>query len=119
MVVDDNEDLSELLCEILRHENYDVVSKINGAQAIDSLEAGEQYDLIMTDLIMPEKDGYDVLNYIKAQGLNVPTIAVSGGGMIAAANDVAGAVGGLASEVLCKPIKFDVLTNTVKKLVGS
>ncbi|MDH5721769.1 MAG: response regulator [Alphaproteobacteria bacterium] len=115
MIVDDNKDLSDMICEILRRENYEVTAKYDGEQAIESLAAGDKYDLVLTDIIMPEQDGYDVLNYIRKEKLGIPVIVMSGGGAVVAVDEILLTAKAFACDILSKPIQFDELTDKVKK----
>ena len=78
LVVDDLEANRDLLSRRLEHLGHEVMSAESGAQALQAL-AGSGFDLVMLDLMMPEMDGYQVLQAIKAQAqfLHLPVIMVS------------------------------------------
>lgn len=64
LVVDDEESLREYAMEILSENNYNVLCASNGIEAIKLLET-ESVDLVLTDVIMPEMDGYQLATKIK------------------------------------------------------
>ncbi len=75
--VDDNEDLRHMVVEILR-EQYDVLQAGNGKEAIDILEENA-VDLILCDVVMPEMDGYQLCEFVKAdvRYSNIPFVLIT------------------------------------------
>lgn len=69
LVVDDEISLRRALCDFLKRKDYDVEMAANGAEAIEWLQR-KAFDLVITDLMMPVKDGMAVLAY--AKGLPAP-----------------------------------------------
>jgi len=65
LIVDDEQSLREFLEIFLRKEGFDVTTAGGGAEAVASLDSGEEYDLVLTDLMMPEVDGLQVLSEVK------------------------------------------------------
>jgi len=61
LVVDDDMDIRECVCEALQEEGYDVVQAANGAEALNCLHAAasEAPSLIILDLMMPVMDGWE------------------------------------------------------------
>jgi adenylate cyclase len=79
LVVDDNEDNRYTLAKRLKRERYeDVALATNGREALD-LIARQPFDLILLDIMMPEMNGYEVLERLKADDLlrHVPVIMIS------------------------------------------
>jgi class 3 adenylate cyclase len=78
LVVDDNEDNRIVLARRLERQGHHVASAENGRLAIEQLEADE-FDLILLDIMMPEMNGYQVLEYLKASSelRHVPVIVIS------------------------------------------
>jgi signal transduction histidine kinase len=70
LVVEDNEDSRVLLCYLLENKGYEVKSASNGREALE-LVWGSAPDLIITDILMPEMDGYDFCYTVK----NTPDLA--------------------------------------------
>jgi twitching motility two-component system response regulator PilH len=69
LVVDDSHVPRELLSELLRKHGLQVVEAINGLEAKQKIEQGK-FDLVITDLVMPEMNGYELCRWIKG---NPPT----------------------------------------------
>ena len=67
---------------------------------------------------MPEQDGFDVLEYVQDKGLDTPTLVVSGGGIAVDSEEALKAVEGLATAMITKPIKWDVLKAKIRELTG-
>ena len=81
MVVEDDEALRELLCGRIAREapHWEVVPAANGRQACEQLEAGNQPRLVLLDLMMPEMDGFEFLEHIRAKSAwaDIPVIVVT------------------------------------------
>ncbi len=65
LVVDDQPDIRELLKTILSLRDFEVTEASGGPKALEFLDAGESYDLILLDVQMPEMDGWDTLHSIR------------------------------------------------------
>ena len=78
LVVDDEASAVDLLTQILQEEGYHVKGVFNGKEALDVLETKPQ-DIILLDLLMPEMDGFEVIQKIKAHHdwCNIPIIVVT------------------------------------------
>jgi len=78
LVVDDEPSAVDLLTQILQDEDYQVKGTYSGEEALRVLEAAPQ-DIIILDLLMPEMDGFEVIQKIKANASwkNIPIIVVT------------------------------------------
>ncbi len=79
LVVDDNDDNRYTLTRRLKREGYtNLAVAENGRQAVDML-AGRRFDLVLLDIMMPEMDGYQVLEHIKSSQVlrEIPVIMIS------------------------------------------
>ena len=78
LVVDDNEDNRDLLRRRLERQGHAVVTAENGRRALELL-AGGGFDLVLLDIMMPELDGYQVLERVKADPAtrDLPVLMVS------------------------------------------
>ena len=79
LVIDDDEIMNELMVAMLTKDGYEVHRAFDGNQGIALFKA-QQFDLVVTDIIMPDKEGLETIREIRATGRPVPIIAVSGGG---------------------------------------
>ncbi|AGB48738.1 response regulator with CheY-like receiver domain and winged-helix DNA-binding domain [Methanomethylovorans hollandica DSM 15978] len=78
LIVDDEPDISDLLRLSLSNQPYDFVVAYNGQQAIEAT-LRERPDLILLDIMMPDMDGYEVVEHLKqsATSANIPVIMIS------------------------------------------
>ena len=78
LLVEDTAHLSEEIADVLRLEGYQVISAYNGLSALEQLNKSTP-DLIVTDLLMPGMDGFDLIVQIrKIEGLqSIPIIILS------------------------------------------
>ena len=73
LVVEDDKDLNRLICSCLRGEGHDVTSAMDGEQALTDL--GEsKIDLLLTDIMMPKVDGFDLAEKTKIIDKNLPIV---------------------------------------------
>jgi response regulator RpfG family c-di-GMP phosphodiesterase len=111
LVVDDEEYICEVIKEMLADENYHVQMAFDPQKAMDILEK-EPVDFVLTDLIMGEKSGVDVLN--KAVRLHPDAVVVLMTGRPTVENAVAVLKSG-AYDYLIKPFSMDTLRAVVKR----
>ncbi len=78
LIVDDNAENRDILTLLLERQGYTVASAINGQQALSMAEQ-EPFDLILLDMVMPDMDGYAVLQHLKSSETlrTIPVIVVS------------------------------------------
>jgi DNA-binding NtrC family response regulator len=101
LVVDDSSAVRENFCELLTAEGYEVDSCADGKEALQFLQE-RIYDLVLTDLSMPEVDGMAVLTYLVNHFPETSCIIITGFGTIQTAVD-AMRLG--AYDYLCKPVE--------------
>lgn len=79
LVVDDEVSLVSVLAQRLRLQNYDVVTALDGVQALDKA-LNEQPDLIISDVMMPNMDGYTFVRQLRAAPSlsHIPVIILTG-----------------------------------------
>jgi two-component system response regulator PilR (NtrC family) len=112
LVVDDEQIIRESLSFILSKEKYEVNEAENGKIAYELLK-NTSYDLVITDLEMPEMKGIELLGEIKRMNLQTSTIVITAYGSMETA--IAALRNG-ASDYILKPVEFDELLIKVKKL---
>lgn len=77
LVVDDNQINRDLLSTQIQQQGYGVTTVADGLQAIEAISTGD-YDLILLDIIMPEMNGYQVLQWLKeSPWRHIPVVAIS------------------------------------------
>ena len=77
LVVDDEENIREVLSNYLENMNYDVVTAIDGQDALDKYQKGE-FDLIISDLLMPKVDGLELLKQIRIIDKDIIFLMITG-----------------------------------------
>lgn len=118
LVVEDAPDFRLMMHEILRSGGHDVVLAANGFAAIQEIGAGE-FDLLVTDVLMPRWDGIELIRALARRGRHLPIIAVSGGGPeLPAAVSLALTEAAGAHRTLYKPFRAAELLGTVDQLLA-
>ena len=117
LVVDDDLSVLDVLSEMLRLEGHAVTVAENGREAVDQCNS-TFFDLIITDLIMPEKEGLETIADIRKQSAEIPIIAISGGGKIGPNDylETARFIG--ANTTLAKPFARQELISAVDDLLS-
>ena len=80
LVIDDESELRTLLIRIFTRQGHETVEAANGREALRHLEVAPGFDVIVTDLFMPEMDGIETLRHIKTEWPDAKVIVISGGG---------------------------------------
>ncbi len=117
VLIDDDPDILEGLKDILLGEGYEVFCATDGIEGMDSIRDYKP-DLIITDIIMPEKDGITLMFDVRREVPGVKTMVISGGGRISAQKhlEVAKKIG--VDRVLAKPFSSTAFLNAVQELIG-
>lgn len=115
LVVDDDIKLNDMITEIFTIEGFEVINAFNGEEAIDILakDKKQNIELVILDVMMPELDGWDALEYIKKH-FDVKVV------MLTALSEEYDEVKGLrrgADDYVSKPFKRSVLIERVKRLL--
>lgn len=76
LVCDDEQAISHALELKLGHEDFDVVTAENGDECLAAMSK-DKFDLVLLDLVIPKKDGFDVLEELRRRGSKVPIIIIS------------------------------------------
>jgi CheY-like chemotaxis protein len=111
LVVEDDRWGRKIISDILRRDGYDVVEAVDGAQAIELLER-RSFDLIISDVVMPNMDGLKLLEHIRRVS-RTPVILMSGylfneSGKNSLLDK---------AEFLQKPFDFNVLRSMARRLL--
>ena len=111
LLIDDDPIILEVIAEILGTNGYEVVTAPTGESGMKELETNH-YDLVLTDLVMPNGDGMDVLNHVATKLPQTMCIIFTGYGTIKNSVD---AVKKGAFDYITKPIKSDELLVVMEK----
>src|SRR5262245_26775562 len=102
LIIDDHPETRMMLRETLEGAGYEVDEAENGTKAL-SLYRKRPFQLIITDVFMPEKGGLDVLMELRHESRILPIIAMSGGGQLRSQEVLTAARKLGATEILYKP----------------
>jgi CheY-like chemotaxis protein len=108
-VVDDEPAIRALVTKIVERAGHPVVGARDGAEAIEKLEQ-EDYAVIVLDLMMPNVDGYGLIEHIKNSSRRRPAIIVISAGDSAMLRRLDGSV---VHSILRKPFDIDVLGDLI------
>lgn len=116
LLVDDDHDFLKLQGELLRCAEHRVVTVNNGKEAM-SVAKETPFDLVITDLVMPEKEGIEIIIELRRTFPALKIIAMSGGGRVDAKDYLVIARQLGASLTLAKPFTGKELLNAVNTVL--
>ena len=111
LAVDDDESVVMLLRMELEHAGFDVTTAMNGQEAVEKFQK-EHFDFVITDMVMPEMSGVDVLEAVKKSDPDVEVVILTAHGSVETA--IQGVKYG-AYDYLIKPHGIDDLLPTVRR----
>ena len=112
LLAEDEQDLSKALCAILKHNNYSVDAVFDGQDALD-YGLSQNYDGIILDIMMPKKNGIEVLSELRKNGVDTPVI------ILTAKSELEDKINGLdagADDYLTKPFAMGELLARIRAL---
>ncbi len=112
LVVDDERVIREILTDFLEMEGYAVVSASDGQEALNRLQAGEQIDLVVTDLKMPNLGGIELIDAISKMKTQPVILVMTGFGTVETA---VGAMKRGAYDYILKPFKVEDVVHIVRR----
>lgn len=115
LIVEDQEKLAKSIQKGLEQEGYAADYVLDGETAERRIEiAHKDYDLIILDLMLPKKDGFEVCNSIRQHGIMTPIIVLTARGAI---DDKIIALNGGADDYLVKPFLFKELLARINAIL--
>ena len=118
LVVDDEDRVRRMLRTALEREGHEVLEAREGNEALRMQQASPA-ELVITDLIMPDKDGLEVIMALRRDAPGLKIIAMSGGGRFSAMESLQMAEPLGAFAALRKPFQLDVMMETVRKALAA
>lgn len=112
LVIDDADGFRKMLALMLQQSGHTVESAENGLVAQDMLD-DHPFDLVITDVFMPEADGFDVIRHMKSHDIKTPVIVMSGGSPMLSAEWALKGAEVLAARTLQKPFQKSDLNRVV------
>jgi len=116
LLIEDDDRLRTTLRKLLEQEGYMVQDAEEGAAGL-SLFQKNPADLVITDLIMPGKEGMETIIDLRKKDKELKIIAISGGGRVRAAEYLPVAKVAGANRILAKPFSFEQLLSAVHGLL--
>jgi CheY-like chemotaxis protein len=113
LVVDDEAVVRETLAEMLADLDHKVVTAESGRDAVEKISI-DDFDIVFTDLAMPEMDGWETAREIRKQKPKLPVVLVTGYGTTA--QPPSGEID-LVAGIIGKPFDFDQVTGTIARVV--
>ncbi|MGV8827763.1 MAG: sigma-54-dependent transcriptional regulator [Breznakibacter sp.] len=113
LVIDDQKSIRNTLKDILEYEGHEVIVAEDGLDGLDKFNAGK-FDVVLTDIKMPNMDGMEVLEKIIATGTDAPVIMISGHGNIDTAVE---AIKKGAYDFIEKPLDLNRLLVTIRNAI--
>jgi DNA-binding response OmpR family regulator len=114
LVIDDDMPVRDTIVRILERKGYRVLVAADGVHGLRMFRS-EQPDLVITDIIMPEKEGLETIREIRDQRPDAKILAISGGGRIGNMDFLAFAGKLGASEIMPKPFDPTDLVDRVAR----
>ena len=113
LVLEDDKNLRKLITTCLKKENYQTYEAINGIEALEVMDKN-YIDLIITDIMMPKMDGYELTRELRNAKYNIPILLVTAKGALSDKKE--GFLLG-ADDYMVKPIDIEELSLRVKVLL--
>ena len=113
LIIEDEYSLADAVAETLKSENFSVTIKTNGEDGEDEALT-ENYDLILLDVMLPKKNGFDILKYLRQEKIRTPII------MLTAKAEIDDKLNGLehgADDYITKPFAMRELMARVKAVL--
>ncbi len=111
LVIDDEKRMCDSIKVLLSNIGYEVDTAENGRSGIDKLKA-QTFGLVITDLMMPEMDGFAVMKYIKENCPNTLVIVITG---YASVESAVRAIRSGAYDYILKPFDFEIIKISVER----
>lgn len=117
LVVDDEHLLRTMLRSALERAGYEVEEAPEGKTALERFRLSPA-DVVITDIVMPEKDGIETIIEMRREFPDVKIIAISGGGRLSPDGYLTAAEKLGAQRVFSKPVRIAPLLQAVSELIG-
>lgn len=115
LIADDDPEIRDSLVKLLGLVGHDVSTVENGHEAMELLDV-ESFDLLITDILMPRRDGLECVMHVRKNHADMPVLAISGGARTDTYLKLAETMG--AAKTFHKPFPPRELMAKVAELVG-
>src|SRR6202790_1009595 len=114
LIVDDDAELRDDLARLLASQGYHTTTAADGQEALERLESGSP-DVLVTDLVMPRLDGFELLRTLRETGQVIPSIVLTGFGSLDKALSIIKYLE--AYWFLEKPVKLSALQSLLQRAI--
>ena len=119
LLIEDMKGVRESLTMVLEMAGHNVTTAGTGAEGIQAAQQ-QNFDLVITDILMPEVDGSEVILELKQNSAsNVPVLGMSGGGSMVSAKEALRLADEYADEVMQKTFSRDEILSAVDRLTAA
>lgn len=120
LIIDDEASVRKIISDNMKMSGYQVASAAGCDEGLALINPASPPGLVITDIIMPQKSGIEVIAEIRKHHPSVKIVAISGGGKINETDDdlLEKASEAGAHAVLAKPLDLDELEKTIEALLG-
>ena len=118
LIIDDDAQFRAMLRQMLSRAGYEVLEASNGKEGM-RIYRDKPADLVITDLIMPEKEGIETISDLRREFPDVKIVAISGGGKMGPEDYLRGAKLLGAQRILTKPVEKEEILEAVRELINS
>ena len=116
LLIDDNDVFRKAISDTLEILKFDVTPLTDGKHVAQHLKK-THYDIIITDIIMPDKDGFETINDIRKHDEKIPIIAVTGDGSYELNQNLMIAESLGANDSLMKPFETSILLDKINNIL--
>ena len=117
LIIDDDDALRQFLCEALQDHGYSVEEKSNGALGLKAYRM-QPADVVLTDIVMPTKEGLETIQEFRRSFPDVKIIAMSGGLTTSKLDPLPIAKQFGASYILKKPFSIEELLDAIRQTIS-
>lgn len=117
LLIDDMKAVRHTVCSVLKRAGHVVTEADDGSAGLQLLQSGQRFDLVITDVLMPNRDGTEVIMFLEHQANRPKVLAISGGGNQVSADEALMLARSKADAVLAKPFGNAELIATVDRLL--
>ena len=115
LVIEDDSEVREMIREILAREGHEVIEAVDGSEGVQ-IYTNDPTEIVITDIMMPEKDGVETIRELKQQDPNLRVVAVTG--FRGSFNRLPAAEFVGAQKTLVKPFDRKALLSAVEDLLN-
>lgn len=113
LIVEDDSELSGLFARVLEKNGYEVSLAVNGSDALKKTEE-DYFDLVLSDIMMPETDGYQLISRLRADGNKIPVLIVTAKGSL---DDMRKGFNSGSDDYMVKPVNINELLLRIEALI--